>query len=207
MNFQIPNNWISFIGEWYKIYDFQKESEELLEVLNSSTKEGDIQKYIKQNKKFFIPASLFKDYNLGTDFAYIIPEQTLGAAYKVDYLLVSRDSAGPKLIFVEFENVNVEFKQKTVNAVTNDVRKGIIQIHDWERWLDENRDYFCRQSGFSQLGKISSWSIYFCLVVSRREYLVDSANDIRGQYMKNNNLKIFTYDHLVDNVKKLCKGF
>lgn len=88
MNFQIPNNWISFIGKWYKKYDFQKEAGELLEALNSSTKEGDIQKYIKQNKYFF-PASLFKDYNLGTDFAYIIPEQTLCAAYKVDYLTCS----------------------------------------------------------------------------------------------------------------------
>lgn len=59
------------------------ESKMLLNVLDNAQKENYIQKYIKDNKKWFIPASIFEDYDFGHHEAYIVPEQALGSEYRV----------------------------------------------------------------------------------------------------------------------------
>ncbi len=79
---------------WYRGVDFDLEASSLLESLDNARKENDIQKYIKENKKWFIPASLFEDYDFGHHEAYIVPEQRLGAEYQVDYMLLGRNSIG-----------------------------------------------------------------------------------------------------------------
>ena len=80
----------------------------LLDVINQSKKENDIQNYIKEKKKWFIPASIFKDYDFGHHEAYIVPEQELGEKYRVDYMLLGRNSIGHQIVLVEFENANVD---------------------------------------------------------------------------------------------------
>ena len=205
----VPDNFHIFSRGWHKNINFEKESELLLDVLNTANKENDIQRYIKENKKWFIPASIFKDYDFGHHEAYLISEQQLGSEYRADYMLIGRNSIGYHIVLVEFEDVNVNYKVKTSNMETESVRKGLVQIRDWKRWMDNNRDYFMVSSGLSNISeKIPLWGIHYCLVVSRRKRLDNIANQMRGQMQYEiPELHIITYDRLIDNVRKLSNGF
>lgn len=180
-----------------------------MNALNNSKKENDIQRYIKDNEKWFVPASIFKDYDFGHHEAYIVPEQALGAEYRVDYMLLGRNSIGHQIVLVEFEDVNVDYKIQSSNIESDSVRKGLAQIKDWKRWLDNNRNYFmdsCRLSNINR--NIPGWGIHYCLVVGRRERMNDVSNQMRGQSEHDiPGVHIITYDRLVDNVKMLTNGF
>ena len=209
MDHSIPNNFYTFEPNWYRDIDFNQEADAFLHILDQSKKENDIQRYIKNNQKWFIPASIFKEYNFGHHEAYLIPEQPLGEKYRVDYMLLGKNSIGYQIILVEFENANIDYKIKTTNIETDSVRKGLAQLNDWEQWLDDNRDYFLKSCGLTKIcDNIPSWGIFYCLVVGRRCRMDDEANRMRGQYQyKIPNCRIMTYDRLVENIRKLWNGF
>ena len=189
MDFNVPNHFIDLGSVKTENIDFEEESDKLRNILDFAQKENDVQQYIKQNKKWFIPAALFRDYDFGHHSAYLVPEQSLGAEYKADYMLLGNNSIGHQIILVEFEDVNVDFKILTANSETASVRKGLTQIRDWKRWMDDHR-------------------IYYCLVVSRRNRMNEAANQLRRQMQAENpRLHIVTYDRLVDNVRNLSNGF
>lgn len=181
----------------------------LFNELEIAKKENVIQRYIKNNEKWFIPASIFEDYDFGHHEAYLVSEQALGTEYRVDYMLLWRNSIGYHIILVEFEDVNVDYKLKTSNIESESVRKGLAQIKDWKRWIDSNRDYFMRSCGLVDVSRnIPSWGIHYCLVVGRRSRMDDMANQMRRQSRyEMPGLHIVTHDRLVDNVKLLCNGF
>lgn len=209
MDYEAPENFIEFKYGWYRGIDFDKEADALKEVLDKSKKENDIQHYIKENKKWFIPASLFEDYDFGHHEAYIAPEQELGSEYRVDYMLLGRNSIGHQIILVEFEDVNVDYRLQKSNMESEAVRKGLTQLRDWKRWMDDNRQYFMKSCGLMDISRnIPSWGINYCLVVSRRNRMDRIANQMRGQSQHDTpGLHIVSYDRLVDNVKKLSNGF
>ncbi|MSU02141.1 Shedu anti-phage system protein SduA domain-containing protein [Tissierella pigra] len=198
-----PNNFL-YLGE-YKDLDFGLESNKFHNIIYTAENELDIQKYIKQNKKWFIPGSIFLDYNFGHHDAYLFPEQQLGNKYAVDYMLLGKNSDGYSIVLVEFEKANTEYLITTANTESESVRKGLTQIQDWKRWIDSNRDYFLRNIGLLQQGiDIPVYRIYYYLVVSRREFMNQTALDVRSQSMYEKiNTKIVTFDRLVDNIKKL----
>lgn len=82
-------------------------TEDYLKVLEqTNTNERSILNFISKNEAYFIIASLFKDYNFGHHEAYIFPEFMLGSSYKVDYLLIGKNSGGYEFVFVELEHPN-----------------------------------------------------------------------------------------------------
>ena len=199
-----PNNYLHF-RKYKEEVDFGVEAEKFAEILSSSVNEQQFQKYIKENRKWFIPGSIFLDYNFGHHDAYLFPEQKLGTDYIADYMLIGKNSDGYSIVLVEFENANTEFILKTENMEAESVRKGLTQIRDWKRWLDSNREFFLRNIGLINQGiDIPTYRIYYYLVVSRREYMNDRATELRSQLMyEMQNLKIVSFDRLVDNVCKL----
>lgn len=209
MDYNAPENFIEFKPGWYRNMDFDTESSKLLSVLNQCDKEHDIQKYIKDNKKWFIPASIFKDYDFGHHEAYIAPEQALGKEFRVDYMLLGRNSSGYHIVLIEFEDINIDYKIQSSNSETNSVRKGLTQVRDWKRWLDNERDYFLRSCNLTNLNlNIPSWGFHYCLVVSRRKRMDNIAYQMRRQTEHEiSGLHIVTYDRLVDNVRLLSNGF
>lgn len=204
----LPPNFKVLSKEFCHKTDFTKEAKLLEEELDKATKESDIQSYIKDNEKWFIPLSLLKNYDFGHHFACVVPEYSLGNEYRVDYLLVGKNSIGYQFVFVEFEDVNVNYRNKKSNSETEKVRKGITQIRDWKRWLDQNKAYFENREGIAEFGRnIPSWGFYYCLVVSRRKKMDDMANKLRGEVQKEYvDLKIVSYDRLVDNVSMMHNG-
>lgn len=209
MDYTLPDSFIEFELGWYKKYDFEYEANQLAKILYVSKKENDIQRYIKENKKWFIPASIFESYDFGHHEAFIVPEQALGAEYRVDYMLLGRNSIGHQIVLIEFEDVNVDYKIKSANIESDSVRKGIAQIKDWKRWIDSNREYFMNSCGLSNISRnIPTWGINYCLVVGRRSRMDAISNQMRGQSQyEMPALKIMTYDRLVDNVRMLGNGF
>lgn len=209
MDYNLPDKFIEFKPRWYKGIDFDREASDLLDVLNHCNKENDIQKYIKDNKKWFIPASIFENYDFGHHEAYIRPEQSLGAEYRADYMLIGRNSIGHHIVLIEFEDVNVDYRLSQSSQESAAVRQGLSQIRDWKRWMDDNRSYFMQSSGLKNISRnIPTWGIYYCLVVSRRSRLDEEANRMRGQSQHETpGLKIITYDRLVNNVRLLYNGF
>lgn len=206
-NSLFPNNYL-----WYmelKQLDLEKESQLFSDVIYSVKTENEIQTYIKENKKWFIPASLFKEYNFAHHGAYIFPEMRLGSEYKADYGLVGKNSDGYHIVLVEFEKADVEFKLKNQNSESESVRKGLTQIRDWKRWIDSNRAYFLRTYKFTDKGiDIPSYHFHYCVVVGRRDRMNEAAYDLKSQLSNEyNNLKIVTFDRLVDNISKLGNGY
>lgn len=133
----------------------------------------------------------------------------MGSEYCVDYMLLGKNSDGYSLILVEFENANTPFIIQSQVLESNDVRKGITQIRDWKRWMDENRQYFLKSTGlYNKSIDIPTARIYYCLVVSRRKFLNEPARELRSQLTyEANNLKIMTYDRLVDHITQLIYGY
>ena len=209
MDYMITDKFIKFQYGWNKGLNLKNESEQFLNVLNSAKKENDVQRYIKDNKKWFIPASIFEDYDFGHHEAYISVEQELGAEYKTDYMLLGRNSIGYHIVLVEFEDVNVDYKRKTASIETESVRKGLSQIKDWKRWIDSNKSYFfksCKLSNIEQ--NIPTWGINYCLVVGRRLKMDNESNQMRRQTEHEiSGLHIISYDRLVDNIRLLGNGF
>lgn len=200
-----PNNFL-YLKE-YKDNDFESEAEAFSNVIYTAKNELEIQRYIKQNRKWFIPGSIFLDYNFGHHDAYLFPEQQLGNKYAADYMLLGKNSDGYNIVLVEFEKANTEYLLTTSNVESESVRKGLTQIQDWKRWIERNLDFFLRDIELSQKGiDVPVYRIYYYLVVSRRDFMTPTALDVRSQSMYEKiNTKIVTFDRSVDNVIKLSK--
>ncbi len=116
---KLPSNFKVYeIGDYHAI-NCDKEAKNFLDIINEAKKENDVQRYIKKsNQKWFIPLSILKAYDFGHHFSCVVPEFQLGSQYRLDYLLVGKNSLGYQFVFVEFEDVNVDFRIKTANAET-----------------------------------------------------------------------------------------
>ena len=189
-------------------FDFDDEADQYHDVIYKAKNEQEIQQYIKQNRKWFIPGSIFLDYNFGHHDAYLFPEQKLGNEYAVDYMLLGKNSDGYSIVLVEFEKSDTPYCRSTANIESESVKEGLAQIKDWQRWMLKNQDYFMRNIGLTQKGiDIPIFRIFYYLVVSRRDYMNDIAHDMRSQTMYDmRNLKIVTFDRLEENVRKLANN-
>ena len=198
-----PNNYLHLLE--YKKLDFDEEADNYHKIIYEAKNEQEIQQYIKVNHKWFIPGSIFLDYNFGHHDAYLFPEQKLGNEYAADYMLLGKSSDGYSIILVEFEKADVPYCRTIDNMESESVRKGITQIKDWQRWMGQCRDYFLKNIGLSQKGiDVPIYRIFYYLVVSRRDYMNETVCDIRSQTMYDmHNVKIVTFDRLEDNIRKL----
>ena len=202
-----PNN--SLLPIWVLELPLKSESELFLQILDESRTEQEIQRYIKSNRKWHIPASLYKEYNFGHHDAYLFPEQNLGAEYTADYMLLGKNSDGYSIVLIEFENPISPFMIASSNTESESVRKGLTQVRDWKRWLDSNRKYFLESIGLTAHGiNVPTSRIFYCIAVSRRRDMNPTAQELRSQIaFEGHNLKIVSYDRLVDNIKLLYNGY
>jgi len=120
-------------------------------------------------------------------------------------MLIGKDSGRYSLVLVELETLNTEYLIGTANMESESVRKGLTQLQDWKRWLENNREYFMRDIGLREFGiDIPTYKTYFYLVVGRKKYMNKIAIEVRAQSMyERHNIKIVTFDRLLENVRKL----
>ena len=94
-----PNNYLHLLE--YKKLDLDEEADKYHDIIYNANNEQEIQQYIKLNHKWFIPGSIFLDYNFGHHDAYPFPEQKLGNEYAADYMLIGKSSDGYRDINLE----------------------------------------------------------------------------------------------------------
>ncbi len=204
---KFPNN-VIWSDELDKVAA-KKEAEAFIKVLDKSRTESDIQNYIKRNRKWFIPASILKEYNFGHKENYLFPEMMLGKTYKVDYVICGRNSDGFHLLLVEFENANTSFIKKYGNGTSESVTEGYGQIFNWKIWMNENLQLFLNEFQFTKKGiYIPISRIHYCLVVSRRKFMNDSARDRKNSLISDTKeLNIINYDRICDYISALGSGY
>ncbi len=145
-------------------------------VENRSTIERDILNFIRDERAYFIVASLLKKYDFGHHGRYFFREFQLGTSCKADFLIIGKGSGGYRLIFVEVENIYGRVTDK--NGDLGEIfRKGLNQIDDWKTWLDSNygslREIFYKSKGkYENLPKelidYDSTRINFVVIGGRR---------------------------------------
>lgn len=210
----IKNNFFNEQSKYFVNYnskkdiDYKKESALFLDKLNNSHNEHEIQDYIKNDNKWFIPLSvIYNDYGIYNAAGnYFYKELPLGKEYKSDYAILGHNSDGYKLLLIEFETPNkIKILQNNTNDWTKEVRKGLTQLEDWKMWFDNNREYFINSMHFTEENiDLKQSQIFYLLVISRRECFDIRANNKRNQYCyENRNINIVSYDRLVDNIARL----
>lgn len=206
-NSKFPNNVV-----WHYHRDrtsLDLEVNALRKVINSAKNEHDIQDYIKKNRKWFIPASIFKEYNFGHKETYLFPEMKLGSSMQADYVLCGRNSDGYSLILVEFESPASTFVLTDGYKLSASANSGLGQINQWKEWMESNYTTFFNDHKFTEKGiNVPITRIHYCLVISRRNQMETKDRDRKNRIIiESTNLNIINYDRVCDYVSNLDEGY
>ncbi|AJS58273.1 Shedu anti-phage system protein SduA domain-containing protein [Paenibacillus sp. IHBB 10380] len=202
-----PNNYLDTVD--------LENSEEIKSVVNqfltmlndgSITNEREIARFIQEIKAYYILGSIFNYYDFGHHEAFIFPEFQLSSTYKVDYLLIGRNSDGYSFIFVELEHPE---KQITLadGELGNAFRKGIKQVKDWRSWIFGNFSTLTSTIiKYKHPDKQLPDEFYtfdptrcnYVVVAGRREDLNDTTRRIRREHLEEQKIRLLHYDNICD---------
>lgn len=207
-NSLFPNNHLDFV-------DFKKDpaivskNDGFAQLLsNRSISERDILNYINKTPAFHIVGSILRGcrFPFGHHGTYLFPEFQLGTSYQADYLLIGNGSGGYQFVFIEFEN---PFNSITLNDgnLGSTFRKGINQVQDWRRWLQEN--YFVLYENFEksklteqqlprEFIKYDAFRIHYVVVAGMRDDFNEKTYQIRREYMDQQKIHLLHYNNLLD---------
>lgn len=186
-----------------------EEARLLRNVIRNAKKESNIQNYIKNNKKWFIPASILKEYYFGHKENYLFPEMKLGSSMQVDYAIIGRNSDGFSLILVELESPDTSLVLNDGYKLSKSASAGMGQISRWKEWMDDHRLSFLKEHGFVDKGiNIPNTRIHYCLVISKRSKMKEMDRERKSRIIsESTNLNIINYDRLCDYVSQITEGF
>src|SRR5690606_16902163 len=103
---------------------------------NTASERGVLQ-FIRENRAYFIIASVLCNYDFGHHGAFLFPEFPLSTNFVTDYLVIGRNSGGHEFIFIEIESVYGAVTTKD-GSFGESIRKGVKQVEDWQFWLEKN---------------------------------------------------------------------
>lgn len=170
--------------------------------------EREILNYINQTPAFHIIGSILRGCHLGFGHhsAYLFPEFPLGTSYQADYLIIGKNSGGYEFVFVELESPkgNITIQD---GELGNSFRKGIIQVNDWRRWLQENyamlSEYFERHKSkdealTKEFYKYDDTRIHYVVVSGIRSDFTEKTYRIAREHKDNTKIHLLHYENLVD---------
>ena len=210
-----PNNYLNpqLLNEPKKLKKIKKLFKELLD---KKSRERDIINFIRDNKAYFIIASILKShFTFGHHGAFLFSEFGFPPNHKIDYLLAGKNSGGYEFVFVELESCNGQTTTKE-GEFGSAIRKGIKQVGDWNMWLDSNYSHlrleFSKHLGsveklpdeFFQLDKSR---IHFVVLSGRRNHFKQKTYHLKRKLKKESNILLLHYDNLVDCVNLLLKTY
>lgn len=175
--------------------------------------ERDIARFIQETKAYYLIASIFNYYDFGHHEALVFPEFQLSSTFKVDYLLVGRNSDGYSFIFVELEH---PVKQITLldGELGNAFRKGIKQVKDWKNWLFGNFSTFTStikkykhpdKQLPDEFYTFDPTRCHYVVVAGRREDLNDTTRRIRREHLEEQKIRLLHYDNIIDSTMAVLK--
>lgn len=176
-------------------------------VKNVNTNERELLNFIRDKESYFILESLFFRYDFGHHDAYLFREFELPPNFKVDFLLVGKNSGGYEFLFIEFESPNKEITLKD-GSLGNGFRKGIRQIEDWDSWLDSNfsslKNVFKKYQNTkkdlpSEFYELDKTRIHYLVIAGKREHFNGKTYKTKRKGI--NNIRIKHYDNLIDETE------
>ena len=207
-----PNNYLD-------VFDL-KEKDKLLDVFhkfnslitNPDIREREILNFINSSSEHnFIVGSIMKAFfRFGHHEAHIFSEFPLGTSFKVDYLLLGRNSHGWHFVFVEFEALcgQITTKNGDFGSV---LRKGESQIKDWEIWLEKNfnllKEFFLKKIKPNHLlpnefCNFDRTRVHYVVVAGKRDDFNDRTYRLIRE-CKSKNIVYIHYDNLADICNEL----
>lgn len=201
-----PNNFLDSVELTENAEYLVGKLEKFRLLLNNSAEERSILNFIKIENAYFIIGSILRNYRFGHHALYIFPEFMLPPNFKVDYLIVGRNSDGHHFVFVELENPNGNITNSD-GSFGKTIRNGIKQVDDWELWLEAN--FSTLRLVFEQaLGKneplpkeftvFDKTRIHFVVVAGRREHFTDKTYRLQRSHSEQRKLLVLHYDNILD---------
>lgn len=158
-------------------------------VLNNALDERPVQRWLTE-----YPWMLVGDLCGGC--RWVVPEKRLGSHFRADFLVAKLDSLGAKWVLVELESPKAPLFTKD-GRESRQLAKGISQILEWRRWLDDNRIY-ARRRGQSGLGlKDITGDSPGLLLIGREDDRTADNRDQLKQLSFNHRIEIQSYDRLI----------
>lgn len=189
---------------------------EFKSLLDKNTTEREILNFINSNRAYYIIASVFVGfhYTFGHHNAFAFKEFELPPNYKVDYLLVGKNSGGYEFIFIELENSFGKITNSD-GEFGNTIRKGIKQVSDWDSWLEGNypalKLVYDRYKGSleelpREFYELDKSRIHYVVVAGRRKDFNKKTYHLKRKLLKSNNILLLHYDNLLDSSDFLLKA-
>jgi len=203
-----PNNFLD-PADLLKIEDLNVTLSEFEIVLNiTTTSEREILNFINKEPNIFIICSVLKKYcHFGHHNAFVIPEFQLGSSHVADYLIIGKSSSGYEFVFIELENPSGKITLQDGNYGET-IRKGLIQISDWQQWLEANfislRELFDKlkhpdKTLTSEFINYDKTRFNYLLIVGRRCDFKEKTRRLNREQIANRTT-IIHYDNLIESV-------
>ncbi|CDH47785.1 Shedu anti-phage system protein SduA domain-containing protein [Candidatus Contendibacter odensensis] len=172
----------------------------LIVVLDCAKREEDIQQFLQENPKFLI------QHLGGGHGRWVIPKQKLGSEHVTDFLIAEKHSFGHEWQAVELESPLKPMFNKNGDP-SQYLNHAIRQIQDWRAWLLQNQNYAARLKIENGLGLTNiSPNLQGIILIGRRAKLRNGTTELRRQMVADLNIRIHTYDYLVEALQGRLKG-
>ncbi len=147
------------------------------ELLNSSTREEELQIFLKENPLIIQP------------YSTVYPKQRLGDDYITDFVFANSLDQGIKYTFVEIEKATMPIFTMA-GEFSSDFTHAQKQTLDWETWLDKNLSYL--REKLPGLEKPS-----FVIIAGRStNFSQKNQESLRAWNRRNNNVEFLTFDDI-----------
>ena len=168
-------------------------------------------------------------FGMGGHSDYVVSEFSLGKALRCDFVLMSSDSGGWEVNFVELEPVHDSLYNKD-RTPSRRLRIAKKQIDDWKRYVHDDgislrmqlaeaaKSKNCLYPKLDDHSEPSSLSgkllchpkthiqFYYHIVIGRREKLSPIANELRSSSFEHDRIEIATYDRFIETLGKMRKS-
>jgi Domain of unknown function (DUF4263) len=171
----------------------RRDCDDLRFCLESAERESDLQSFLQER-----PIVLVQHLG-GGHGRWVIPQQRLGAEHVTDFLIGERHSDGFDWQAVELESPAARMFTKAGDP-TRALTHAIRQIQDWRAWLLRNQNYASRAKTEGGLGLTDIRpDLPGLILIGRRKENFASTLELRRQMARESNIKIHSYDFLLDN--------
>jgi hypothetical protein len=168
--------------------------------LDAARREEDIQQLLQLNPKFLI------QHLGGGHGRWVIPKQRLGAEHVTDFLIGEKHSFGYEWQAVELESPLKPMFNKNGDP-SQHLNHAVRQIQDWRTWLLANQSYASRSKSDQGLGLTHiNGNVRGLILIGRRNNLPGGTIERRRQMAHDLNIRIHTYDYLVEALQGRLKG-
>ncbi len=171
------------------------EIEALEEVIDTATDERPIQEHLQKHPRLLCPL-------LQRTPRYVIPLKRLGSEFVPDFVIGDVDSMGIHWYLLELESPRAPVYLANEKSLSAQARKGVEQVTEWRKWLQDNIAYARQSRRENGLGLFDIRPDTRALVlVGRRSSNKTGTDAARLEARATSNVHIHTYDWLLDSIR------